>query len=132
MKLNADDFRDVAIRIVDNMVEQGIVKSCIDTDDDTEFTIQDIIVTELLDAHKEQILDLYKKHIFTDVDNAIINDAIEYGVLETDEILSDFIEYADRNIFTEYLSDFNEHYQNGLTHLENFDLYLDFKNSLIV
>jgi len=132
MKLNADDFRDVAIRIVDNMVEQGIVKSCIDTDDDTEFTIQDIIVTELLDAHKEQILDLYKKHIFTDVDNAIINDAIEYGVLETDEILSDFIEEADRNIFTEYLFDFNEHYQNGLTHLENFDLYLDFKNSLIV
>jgi hypothetical protein len=129
MKLNADDFRDVAIRIVDNMVEQGIVKSCIDTDDDTEFTIQDIIVTELLDAHKEQILHLYKKNIFTDVDNAIINDAIEYRVLETDEILSDFIEYAERSILTEYLFDFNEHYQNGLTHLENFNLYLDFKNS---
>jgi hypothetical protein len=129
MKLNADDFRDVAIRIVDNMVEQGIVKSCIDTDDDTEFTIQDIIVTELLDAHKKQILHLYKKNIFTDVDNAIINDAIEYGVLETDEILSNFIEYAERSILTEYLFDFNEHYQNGLTHLENFNLYLDFKNS---
>jgi hypothetical protein len=119
----------VAIRIVDNMVEQGIVKSCIDTDDDTEFTIQDIIVTELLDAHKKQILHLYKKNIFTDVDNAIINDAIEYGVLETDEILSNFIEYAERSILTEYLFDFNEHYQNGLTHLENFNLYLDFKNS---
>jgi hypothetical protein len=43
-----DDCRDIAIRIVDKLVEEGYVKNCIDTDDDTEFEIQDIILNELL------------------------------------------------------------------------------------
>jgi hypothetical protein len=43
-----DDLRDIAIRIVDKLVQEGYVKNCIDTDDETEFEIQDIILNELL------------------------------------------------------------------------------------
>ena len=42
--MNEDDARDLAIRIVDEMVQEGIVKNCIDTNDQDEFTAQDIIV----------------------------------------------------------------------------------------
>ncbi len=43
-----DDCRDIAIRIVDKLVQEGYVKDCMDTDDETEFEIQDIILNELL------------------------------------------------------------------------------------
>ena len=42
-----DDCRDIAIRIVDSLVQEGYVKNCIDTDDQTEFEIQDIIFNQL-------------------------------------------------------------------------------------
>ncbi len=42
-----DDVRDLSIRIVDKLVENGIVPNCTDTDDDTEFWVQDMI-TDLL------------------------------------------------------------------------------------
>lgn len=45
-----DDCRDIAIRIVDKLVQEGFVKNCIDTDDQDEFEVQDIIVTELLNS----------------------------------------------------------------------------------
>ena len=47
-KINQDKIRDIAIKCVDEMVHQGIIKDCIDTDDSTEFDIQDIIVDTLL------------------------------------------------------------------------------------
>jgi len=34
-----DDCRDIAIRIVDKLVQEGYVKDCMDTDDQTEFEI---------------------------------------------------------------------------------------------
>jgi hypothetical protein len=43
-----DDCKDIAIRIVSELVLQGYVKDCTDTDDQTEFEIQDIIVNKLL------------------------------------------------------------------------------------
>lgn len=42
-----DDTRDVAIRIVDRLVEMGIIKDCTDTDDETEFIVQDVIHSEI-------------------------------------------------------------------------------------
>ena len=42
-----DDTRDVAIRIVDRLVDLGIIKDCTDTDDETELQVQDIIQEEL-------------------------------------------------------------------------------------
>ena len=46
-KLNEDKTRDVAIRIVDRLVKEKLIKDCIDTDDDTEFEFQDVIQEEL-------------------------------------------------------------------------------------
>ena len=46
-----DDCRDIAIRIVDKLVQEGLIKDCIDTDDQTEFEIQDIILNELLNSN---------------------------------------------------------------------------------
>jgi len=45
-----DDCRDIAIRIVNKLVQEGYVKDCMDTDDETEFEIQDIILNELLNS----------------------------------------------------------------------------------
>jgi hypothetical protein len=39
-----DDVRDLAIQIVESLVEEGIVRNCMDTDDEDEFITQDIIV----------------------------------------------------------------------------------------
>lgn len=38
-----DDIKDLSIIIIDKMVEEGIIKDCTDTDDETEFYAQDII-----------------------------------------------------------------------------------------
>jgi len=38
-----DDIKDLSIIIVDKMIEEGIIKDCIDTDDHTEFYAQDLI-----------------------------------------------------------------------------------------
>jgi hypothetical protein len=45
--LTEDNVRDIAIRIVDELVKLGYVPDCIDTDDDHEFIVQDIIVSEI-------------------------------------------------------------------------------------
>lgn len=42
--LSEDDIRDIAIKITDELVNKGYVPNCIDTDDDNEFEVQDIIV----------------------------------------------------------------------------------------
>ena len=39
-----DYLNDIAINIVDKLVEKGIIKDCIGTEDLTEFETQDIIV----------------------------------------------------------------------------------------
>ena len=42
-----DDIRDLSITIVNNMIEQGLIKDCTDTEEMDEFEAQDIIVDEL-------------------------------------------------------------------------------------
>ena len=42
-----DDAKDLAVIIVGNLVLEGLVKDCTDTDDNTEFEIQDSIVSSL-------------------------------------------------------------------------------------
>lgn len=46
-QLTYDDTRDLAIKILDELVEKGFVKDCIDTNDESEFEIQDIIHSEV-------------------------------------------------------------------------------------
>ena len=36
-------IKDLSINIVDRLVKEGLIKDCLDTDDDTEFEFQDII-----------------------------------------------------------------------------------------
>ena len=58
---NDDDIRDIAIRIVDELVRQDIIASDVDTDNETEFQIQDVIFNELkkqnLNFEDEEVLD---------------------------------------------------------------------------
>jgi hypothetical protein len=51
VKLDEDDTRDIAIRIVDKLVELGIIKDCLDTDDEDEFDTQDAIDEVLTEAN---------------------------------------------------------------------------------
>jgi len=45
--MTQDDIADLALAIVDKMVAEGLIPDCIDTDDESEFTAQDIIREEL-------------------------------------------------------------------------------------
>ena len=45
--LTEDQIRDIAIRITDKLVELGFVPNCIDSDDESEFEVQDIITEEI-------------------------------------------------------------------------------------
>ena len=56
--MKVDKIRDMAIECVDKMVKEGIVKDCIDTDDTTEFDIQDIIVEQESNTMKQIIKSL--------------------------------------------------------------------------
>jgi hypothetical protein len=47
MKLTEDDIRDIAIKIVDEMVLEELLPDCIDTNDFSELQAQDIIVEQL-------------------------------------------------------------------------------------
>ena len=52
--MTEDEIRDIAIRIVNEMVLEELIPDCIDTDDNTEFDVQDIIVEQLTKALKEE------------------------------------------------------------------------------
>ena len=52
--MTEDEIRDIAIRIVNEMVLEELIPDCIDTDDNTEFDVQDIIVEQLENALKEE------------------------------------------------------------------------------
>ena len=58
--MTSDDFdtltTDIAIRIVNELVEQGLVKDCTDTDDWIEFEFQDTI-KEVLTKQREYFKD---------------------------------------------------------------------------
>jgi hypothetical protein len=45
--LTENQITDIAINIVDDLVLKGYVQDCIDTEDETEFEVQDIIVEHL-------------------------------------------------------------------------------------
>ena len=59
-----DDIRDIAIRIVDELVRQDIIASDVDTDNETEFQIQDVIFNELkkqnLNFEDEEVEDIWR------------------------------------------------------------------------
>lgn len=46
-QITLEDIKDLAISIVDGLVNESVIKNCIDTDDEDEFIAQDIIVDAL-------------------------------------------------------------------------------------
>jgi hypothetical protein len=60
LELTEDEVRDIAIRIVDELVQKDIIPNCIDTDNETEFTCQDIIVEHLSRINKKEVLKKFK------------------------------------------------------------------------
>ena len=48
--MNNDSTRDIAIRCVDRLVKGGYIKDCVDTNDETENNVQDIIQEEIYKA----------------------------------------------------------------------------------
>lgn len=48
--MTEDCLRDIAIRITDKLVELGYVPNCIDTDDESEFEVQDVINEILINS----------------------------------------------------------------------------------
>jgi hypothetical protein len=54
-KLDRDELRDIAIEITNELITLGFVPDCTDTDDESEFNVQDTIV-KILKSEK-----LFKK-----------------------------------------------------------------------
>ena len=52
IQINRQKIVDISIKCVDRMVEKGIIKDCIDTDNNIEFDVQDIITDVLCDYFK--------------------------------------------------------------------------------
>ena len=50
-KLDRDDRMELAIAITNKLIEVGYVPDCTDTDDESEFEVQDMI-TEILRVNK--------------------------------------------------------------------------------
>ncbi len=53
VEITEDDTRDIAIALVDELVGMGLIEDCTDTDDETEFEMQDIfhdIINEKINA----------------------------------------------------------------------------------
>jgi hypothetical protein len=46
-KLKRDDTQDIAIAITNKLIELGYVPDCTDTDDESEFEVQDLIADVL-------------------------------------------------------------------------------------
>jgi len=42
-KLNRDDRQEIGIAITNKLIEMGFVPDCTDTDDETEFEVQDMV-----------------------------------------------------------------------------------------
>lgn len=52
-----DDLRDIAIPVVDLLIAKGFVPDCTDTDDMTEFEVQDALVHALASLLPRDLLD---------------------------------------------------------------------------
>lgn len=51
-RITQDDIKDIALAIVDNLVQEELVPDCMDTSADTEFQFQDLIREHLFTLFK--------------------------------------------------------------------------------
>lgn len=88
MFTNFDDLRDFALTFVDKLVEEKFIESDIDSDNETEFDIQDMLIEHLIDKIKQDdclIPGGSQSHCVTDINEDymiafIDSDAIPLGV----------------------------------------------------
>jgi hypothetical protein len=75
----------------------------------------------------ETILNLLRNNqVLSNDDAVIVENAIDNGTVETCDLFEDFVSYALENSNVDYdtLMDYQEHYQNLLSHKENLTILL--------
>lgn len=82
-----DDLRDIAIRMVDSLVEQGFIKDCTDEpDDSTEFDVQDLLLESLIDSLRQDECNVSEYTPTAYVELKEINEDYEIAFISADEI----------------------------------------------
>lgn len=71
-----DELTGIAIKMVNNLVLQGYIKDCTDTDDSTEFDVQDLLIETLIDSLKQ--------------DDCLTPTGMSWGAVELKEINEDY------------------------------------------
>ena len=67
--MNQDNIRDIAIGCVDEMVKENIIPDCTDTNDNTEWEVQDIIVSKIceqkysMEHFDDSVCDLFSMYL---------------------------------------------------------------------
>jgi len=76
---------------------------------------------------EKEILDLMRKDLLSVEDNLMIMNAIDNGYIDTCDLFDDFVTYVSENANVDYdtLMDYQEQYQNLLSHRENLCILLD-------
>jgi len=81
--VDKDKIRDIAIKCVDKMVREGIIKDCTDTNDTTEFYIQDIIVEQIKEVYDESSnLSSTKQSVLADIEGLDMLKDLEYRIIK--------------------------------------------------
>ena len=117
-KIDQVKIRDIAIKCVDEMVHQGIIKDCIDTDDSTEFDIQDIIVDTLTKQSALadiEALDMIKDSLCVECDSYFdyteLKDSMCSKCGETlNECSMNFDKFDEESFEEEFINLFNKYY----------------------
>jgi hypothetical protein len=82
-----DELRDIAIRMVDNLVEQGFIKNCIDEpDDSTEFDVQDLLLETLIDSLRQDDCFTPNGVVLGNVELKEINEDYRIAFISVDDI----------------------------------------------
>lgn len=116
-----DDIRDIAIRCVDKLVNDKLIKDCTDTDDESEFQVQDTIFEEIL---RVRTFELYFGGDISEEGEEIIRESVNTGAIQPDEPWESFCDYA-KGLGLTVSEDFRLHYQNLLNHHTNLTLYIN-------
>ena len=76
---------------------------------------------------EKEILTLMRKDLLSVEDDLTIMNAIDNGFVDNCDLFEDFVTYVSENAYVDYdtLMNYQEHYQNLLSHRENLCILLD-------
>lgn len=82
-----DELRDIAIRMVDSLVEKGFIKDCTDEpDDSTEFDVQDLLLESLIDSLRQDDCIIPNGVILGNIELKDVNEDYEIAFISVDDI----------------------------------------------